>query len=138
LQAASALDRVWLRKCCTLLGVEKLAVLNRRSVSNVLVVALLGSVVAPGIGASTSPSDARNVGSGLASFVPPRQESDELALSRVVSDLYVPWSSLDIAVTLTQATGGALTVLGLGETLPDGWRFGSVVSGQAPYPSERG
>lgn len=57
-------------------------------------------------------------------------------------DSYTPGASLDVTVTLGLTTGGTLTALGLEETLPAGWAFDAVISGNVPsiqpFPGKTG
>ncbi len=55
-----------------------------------------------------------------------------LTLSRSVSGRYSPGATLDITLNLSLQGGGTLTGLGVEETLPTGWTYDSLVSGNLP------
>lgn len=62
----------------------------------------------------------------------PFAQAATLTLSRTVSGGYVPGTTLDVTVTLHLQGGGALSGLGMEETLPEGWTYKTLVSGSLP------
>lgn len=58
----------------------------------------------------------------------------DLVLDRVVGNggVYAPGSTLDLTLTITNLTNTTPTQLGVLETLPAGWSFNRVVSGNLP------
>jgi hypothetical protein len=56
----------------------------------------------------------------------------DFVLTRNAPATYTAGATLDVTVSLALATGETVTAMGLEETLPAGWQYQSVVSGNTP------
>ena len=85
-------------------------------------------------GASRVAGAVGDLASGSSSASTVTRAATVLTLSRTLGGVgaYEPGSTFNITVTISSAGDDTVTALGLAETLPAGWSFDSVVSGDVP------
>lgn len=88
-----------------------------------------------GEGAAEGELEGASEGEGMA-----EGETAEPVLSfvRNAPQYYTPGTAINVSVTITAANASTVNALALVETIPEGWAFGSVLSGVTPavYPAE--